>query len=82
MNTTAVYEMEIFIPVDSLAPHGDWHWVAVRPTGGQAYQYQTAQEASHMLDICYPEVMLQPPYNRRVVKVEGTTRTPLFEDKK
>jgi len=65
-----MYEMQIYIPVDQHDPSQGYHWVPVRPTGGTPYRYMTRDEAQHMLDICYPSVMLSPPYERRVVKVD------------
>lgn len=30
-------------------------WSVVKPMGGEAYTYETADEASRMLRICYPD---------------------------
>jgi len=36
----------------------DGEWKSVKPTGGDPYEYQTPEEASGMLQMCYPDACL------------------------
>jgi hypothetical protein len=30
-----------------------WEWAAVRPSGGKQYEYNTKEEATKMINLCY-----------------------------
>ena len=59
-----MYEMQIFI--------GSWgkeEWVSIRPSGSydhKPYQYPTEDEARHMLNICYPNMISE---RKRIVEI-------------
>lgn len=65
-----MWEMQVYIPKNQHEKPLEWHWRSIRPTGGEPYRYNTKEEAERMLDMCYPAVMMSPPYDRRVIKVE------------
>jgi hypothetical protein len=52
----AKFIMQILIK-DPSHPTKTKSWKTVHPTGGEAYQYNTYDEAWKMLNICYPDVM-------------------------
>ena len=54
------------IQIENVAGELEWH--AVHPTGGDAYRYDTREEAENMLRICYGPPCLDA--NRQRVREE------------
>jgi len=43
------------------------HWKPVRPSGGEPYTYETAEDAQGALRLCYPDQL-------RIDRLDGTMR--------
>lgn len=52
---------------------GKRQFQSVRHTGGKVYEYPTADQAWHMLDICYPDqIREQRLFGEELVRVINT----------